>query len=373
MSILADLLSKSNPAEPQSGKDIPPTLARAQGAAAQKRTPKRRFIVVVVAAAAIVAVGLVASTMLGRLATRTTVKYPLPPPPAAAPTQQASAAPPPQQPQQQQASVGPAPSQPAEQPVKPRVAFETKPSRPETEKPAAAAVTGRHGHPRPRQAAQPASRKQAIAGSSQKGASPAEAATETTTPAKPDTAAKGAFLYAARSAEQAGDWRLALVNYRRALEIDPDNYRIMSNEAAAFNNLGMFEEGAREARRALERKPGYVPAMINAAIAYSSKGNSQEALRLFSAACAADPGNRNLVINLGILQERMGKLDEARATYRGLSGAGDPLALMGLARISERKGDRAGAVGNYRQVLALQNVSPAIKKEARDNMMRLEY
>jgi hypothetical protein len=126
MSILADLLSKSNPAEPQSGKDIPPTLARAQGAAAHKRTPKRRFVVVAVAAAAIVAVGLVTSTMLGRLATRTTVKYPLPPqlPPTAAPPQQASVAPPPQL-QVQQAATGPAPSQTAD---KPRASFETKPS-----------------------------------------------------------------------------------------------------------------------------------------------------------------------------------------------------------------------------------------------------
>ena len=112
--------------------------------------------------------------------------------------------------------------------------------------------------------------------------------------------------------------------------------------------------------------------MINVAIAYSSKGNSQEALRLFSEATIADPGNRSLVINLGILQERTGKLDDALRTYRPLADDGDPLALQGLGRVYERKGNRSEAVRAYRQIIALPNANPALKKEVKGQLVRLE-
>ena len=139
-----------------------------------------------------------------------------------------------------------------------------------------------------------------------------------------------------------------------------------------LNNLGMFDEGVKEAKRALAKRPDYVPAMINAAIAYSSKGNSQEALRLFSEATIADPGNRSLVINLGILQERTGKLDDALRTYRPLADDGDPLALQGMGRVYERKGNRSEAVRAYRQIIALPNANPALKKEVKGQLVRLE-
>lgn len=357
MSILADLLSKDKWGESHGGKDIPPTLTRAQGSPATKRSLKTRYIVLAVVCVAIIGIGLVMSSMLGRLATPKTVKYPLPPPagPAIAPPQ-AIVAPPPQPAQQQTASTV-APSPAAEDTHKAKATFATK----HVPKPHKHAIAQRH-------AASGSSQKASV----KKQAVSARPPTEAASPARPDTDARGALLYAARSAELAGDWRAALANYRRALEIDPENYKIMSNAAAAFNNLGMFEEGARQAKKALDRKPGYVPALINAAIAYSSKGNSQEALRLFSAACAADPGNKNLAINLGILQERTGKLDEARVTYRSLAAANDPLALMGLGRISERKGDRTGAIYNYRRILGLAGASPAQKKEAKEKLARLE-
>ena len=362
MSILADLLSKKNLDESRTGKDIPPTLARAQGAAVQKHAPKKRYVVITIVSVAIVGVGLVMSLQWGRLITPKPVKFPLPPPavtPVVPP--QATVAPPPQ-PAQHEAAATTAPSPVAEIKSKSKVTFATK-------------------HiPKPHKyiAVKPkATQRQAASGSSEKSSVKnqhvaSESHTGALTPPQPDTGAKGALLYAARSAEQAGDWRLALANYRRALEIDPENYKIMSNSAAALNNLGMFEEGGREAKRALDRKRDYIPAMINYAIACSSRGSNQDALHYFSAAFASDPSNRNLAINLGILQERMGKLDEARVTYQSLAESGDPQALMGLARICERRGDRSGATGNYRRILALRDASLAMKKAARDGLARQE-
>lgn len=201
---------------------------------------------------------------------------------------------------------------------------------------------------------------------------PAQPRQSVVPPRKIDTAMRDALLYTARSAELAGDWRAALASYRKALKIDPDNYKILSNLAATLNNLGMFDDGAQEAERALAKKPNYVPALINAAIGYSSSGNTQKALRLFTYASALDPNNRSLTINLGILHERAGNLDAAQATYRQLAINGDPLALQGMGRIYERRGNRSEAIRAYRQIMALPNATAELKKEAKDRVLRLE-
>jgi len=366
MSILADLLSKNTSGEAQGGKDIPPTLAKSLSASALKRTTPKRYIFIAIASVIVIGVGLATAFFLRTMASPNAVKYPLPPM-AAAPVAQPQPAPP-----------QPAATQP-QQPVQPQPAPPATPAAEPQPKPKATFATWHVPKPHKRVATKPAATRQPAMAASSRKATPnnqdaaATARTETPATSRTDaTGAKGALLYAARSAELAGDWRTAIANYRKALEIDPGNYKILSNVAAALNNIGMYDEGAKEARKALSRKPDYLPAMINAAIAYSSSGNSKEALRLFAAACLADPSNRNLAINLGILQERTGKLDEAQATYRKLADSGDPLAFMGLGRIAERKGNRAEAAGDYRRILALRDASPSQKKEAKERLVRLE-
>ena len=365
MSILADLLSKKNVDEATTGKDIPPTLARAHGPSAKKQAPQKLYVIIAIFAVIFIGAGLAIMLKMGHLTppalapTPEPVKYPLPSPLATAVAPlQATVAPPPPQPPVQQAAIAAAPLQTAEVKHKGKATFATK-SVPKKHKLGAVVPATVQRHAASGLSAKASVKKQ-------------DFSARPSTEVRPDTAAKDALLYAARSAEQAGDWRLAHATYRRALEIDPDNYKILSNSAAALNNLGMFDEGAQEAKRALDKKSNYIPAMINYAIACSSKGNNQEALRYFSAAHTADPSNRNLAINLGILQERLGKLDEAKATYRKLAEAGDPLALMGIGRISERKGNRTEALHAYRQLMAMRDLDPAVRKEVKAKLARLE-
>ena len=353
MSILADLLSKRHIDESTSGKAIPPTLARVQIAATKKLNLKRRYITVAVAAVVIIGIGVAMSLRLGRVpAVPEQVARSLLPPPVvtAVMPQQNVVAPSPLQTPLQQSVLTTLPTQAGDNPA--QLTLDPVP------KPHKQAAVVQEQRP-----SMPAAKKY--------GSKPGSPLTSPAL-AGPDSAAKDALLYAARSAEQSGEWRLALADYRRALEIDPGNYKIMNNSAAALNNLGMFDEGAQEARRALDKKPDYVPAMINYAIACSSRGNNQDALRYFTAAHTADPANRNLAVNLGILQERMAKLDEAQATYLKLAEAGDALALMGLGRVYERKGNRGEAIGSYRRILSLKDATPAMKKAARERLVRLE-
>ena len=353
MSLLADLLSKKNSTSPSGGKDIPPTLSRAHDVTAKVPTIKNRYVLIAALSVASVTVGVLAMTQFGRLTTllaKKTVPVVAPARPPAAvvpilPLPQAAAVP----------SAAPQAAEPAK-PVISAPVKKTAKTKQVRHKPPARAAT------MPRLAAVPPIQRTI----------PAPAAAGSTSISKLESGKRDALLYAARSAEQASDWRLALANYRKAQKIDPDNFVIMNNAAAALNNLGMFEDGAKEAKRALQKRPDYVPAMINAAIAYSSKGESQEALRLFSEAAIADPGNRSLIINLGILQERTGKLDDAQVTYRPLADDSDPLALQGMARVYERKGNKGEAVRTYRQIMALPSANPALKREVKAKLLHLE-
>ena len=380
MSLLADLLSKNKSGalhgtdKSSPSNDIPPTLSKSHGNTSKVPKLMNRYVITAAVFVAVIALGSFLTVKFGPVGPSAGKKTALP----------QSARP------QGPGKVGTivavprigltplAPTTQGGQGKAARITLGEPAASVSREKKPAAHLAGKTPSPPPptgskvaalpQQAANPAARR--LKGAQQQ--APVPAHQKEAVPLKIDTAARDALLYAARSAEQASDWKAALASYRKAQEIDPGNYKIMSNLAAALNNLGMFDEGAQEAERALTRKPDYVPALINAAIGYSSRGNTQKALRLFTTASALDPGNRNLAINLGVLQERAGNLDEAQAAYRPLATAGDPLALEGMGRIYERKGNKSEAARTYRQILRIATAAPALKREVKGKLERLE-
>ena len=369
MSLLADLLSKTKSGSSSDSKqtssplNVPPTLSKAHGIPGKVNRFNNRYVKLGLVCAAFIAIGVfvaVKSRQAGSLAKKSTpmTTQPVQPP---AP-----------------AKVDPIPAVPPIVNLTPPTADPAKTARINLEEPPAAAApqkkTARpHRTPRhpPRQPvvkddAEPKTSVQPVH------QAPSKTRTQTVAPLKMDTAARDSLLYAARSAEQNADWKSALSSYRKAQEYDPNDYKIMSNVAAVLNNLGMFDEGVKEAERAIAKKQDYVPALINAAIGYSSKGNTQKALRLFTFASALDPSNRSLIVNLGILYERLGSLEDALATYRPLAGSGDPLVLQGLGRVYERKGNKTEAMRAYRQIMVLPNATEKLRKDAKAKLSRLE-
>lgn len=345
MSLLADLLSKKNNANPSGGRDIPPTLIRAYAMPTDVRSFKKRYIGLAVVAAVAISVGVFAMSYFVPFSPVSSVKPVSPPQPRAVAVVPAPVVEP-----------APVPSPDTSQILQTIQTIQDAP-----------AISPEHPRKSRHGAIKPVKRAMA-----QKAVAAAVAVPESDTAGNIDTTKRDSLLYSARSAEQSGNWTAALAIYRKAIKLDPDNYKIMSNAAAALNNLGMFEEGGKEARQALGKKPDYVPAMINAAIACSATGKSQDALDLFAKASSADPSNRNIAINLGILQERSGKFDDAQKTYRRLADDGDPLALHGMGRIFERAGNKSEAARVYRQILALPNAGAVLKKEVKGSLTRLE-
>ncbi len=187
-----------------------------------------------------------------------------------------------------------------------------------------------------------------------------------------DRATIDAYLFTARNAEAKGDYLLALKSYQKALDADPGNYKIMNNVASAMLHLGMYREALAMVQQILAIKPEYVSAMVNGGIARYRLGLLSDARQWFEKAVATDPSHREALYNLALSQEKSGALDDALASYRRLSGGGDPQGTLGVARILEWQQDKPEALRLYREILALPEAGRQVKEAARERVRALD-
>jgi Tfp pilus assembly protein PilF len=187
-------------------------------------------------------------------------------------------------------------------------------------------------------------------------------------PVVKDRATIDALLFAAKTAETRRDYNQALVKYRKVLEADPQNYRVMNNLASICLNLELYEEALSYANQALKLKGEYVSALVNGGIAQGRLGNQSGARAMLAKAVAAEPANRQALYNLALSQERANALDDAQTTWRRLADAGDANGLLGVARIKERRGESQEALRLYRDVLAQPEAGQRLKETARERI-----
>lgn len=334
MSILANLLKKTEPN--QAKAEIPPGVLQAVSSSNTGGDRRRYYLIGGIAVAAI-AVGALLGIYLN---TR-----PAPVRPAARPqplpqTEPVAAVQPPLSSSMQPlvaAASAPVPDQTVQKPVRP--------------------------------AARPVRVAQAM-----KRSAPAEqpASPPERTAAPRDRSIVDAHLFAARNAEARRDYLTALNQYQKALEADPDNYRIMNNVASTMLRLGMDAEALQVANRALSTKPDYVSAIINAGIAHGNLGHAAASRGMFTKAVTLDPSNRSALYNLALSQERAGTLDDALKTYRRLAEGGDAQGYLGQGRLYEQQGNKREALKVYRELTALPDSGQRPKDLARERIKMLD-
>jgi len=332
MSILAKLLKKGD--DRQEGGEILPGLQQAVTSAGPSPDKRRRTYLLIAAGAtaAIAGGGLLVVFLQTRTPTQQVVR------------RQAVIAPQPQvRPSSSIVAVVPAP------PVEPAIV-------------AAAPKTAR-----------PPVKKQqvrlATAGSKKAGVkAPHEVKPESTKPVVKDRATLDAWLFAARTAEAGHDYNQAMNKYRKVLEVDPQNYRIMNNLASICLNLKLYDEALSYANQALKLRADYVSALINGGIAQGRLGNENGAQVMLARAVAVEPANRQALYNLALIQERGNTLDTAFESWRRLADAGDANGVLGMARIKERRGEDQDALRLYREVTANPGAGQRVKEAARERI-----
>ena len=108
----------------------------------------------------------------------------------------------------------------------------------------------------------------------------------------------------------------AIIEYKKAIEINPDDNKAYNNLGVAYERKGMLDEAIDEYKKAIELNPNDAEPHGNLGMAYGKKGMYDEAIAEYKKAIEINPDNDSAHYNLGVAYERKGMLDEATVEYR---------------------------------------------------------
>ncbi len=107
----------------------------------------------------------------------------------------------------------------------------------------------------------------------------------------------------------------AVLNFRKALQLDPDFASAHDNLGIVLDDQGKTDEAIEHFRRAIEINPKFVKAHNNLGVALLKQGKTDEAVEHFLQALQMKPDFARPYNNLGLARVKQGKLDEAVAAY----------------------------------------------------------
>jgi protein O-mannosyl-transferase len=155
---------------------------------------------------------------------------------------------------------------------------------------------------------------------------------------------------------QTSYWKDTASLWNHTLACTSDNFFVNVYLGNDFLLRGNADAAITQYRRALEIEPDNVGALNNLGRALAMKGADADALALYQKALALQPGFADTHLNLGHLFLAQGKLDEAIAQYRqNLELVPDNVTTLNvLGNALGRKGANAEALALYQKALALQ-------------------
>jgi len=152
-----------------------------------------------------------------------------------------------------------------------------------------------------------------------------------------------------------GQMEGAIGQYRKALEIKPDDAEIHCNLGLAYFKKGELKEAIAQYQQALARAPENVEARDDLGFALFTKGELEEAIAQYRKALESAPENAETRNNLGLAYFKKGELEEAIAQYRkALASAPENAgALSNLGNALLLKGDLDGAMACFKKAAAI--------------------
>ncbi len=156
-------------------------------------------------------------------------------------------------------------------------------------------------------------------------------------------------------AQQGGNYQAAITDYRKFLEVRPDNVQAKVNLGAALARVGQFDEAIAVYKSALPALKDQKPVRLNLGLAYYKKGELASAREQFLVLHQAAPSNVQAAILLADTQTKLGDARAAIAVLEPMEAANvrnpDFEYVLGLALLkAERRRDAATRLENAAQI-----------------------
>jgi tetratricopeptide (TPR) repeat protein len=120
-----------------------------------------------------------------------------------------------------------------------------------------------------------------------------------------------ALLKHAIDAQQHGDYSAAIADYRKLLELRPNDVEAKVNLGAALAHAGQYDEAIEMYRSALPSLKNKNMVLVNLALAYYKKGDFEHAREQFTVLHDAQPNDVRTIVLLGDTDLHLGKADSA--------------------------------------------------------------
>ena len=154
----------------------------------------------------------------------------------------------------------------------------------------------------------------------------------------------------------------AIAEWKRALELSPEDDRANSNLALLLVAAGRFDEAAPHFATTLRVNPSYPDGHSNLGVALAGAGKTEEAIREFEKALEINPRSVEAHNDLGRTLEARGKLDDAVSHFqRALESAPESAAVrnnLGRALLERDQADQA--LAEFQHVLRIDLKFPGI-------------
>ncbi len=136
-------------------------------------------------------------------------------------------------------------------------------------------------------------------------------AAQAPSPAKSDSSQAQTLIQSANAAQQHGDLKTAIEDYRKALVLHPDLGEAHIGLGEALMKAGRFDEAIEEDQHALAADPKNAALATNLGLAFYRKGDLGHARAQFEDVHRAHPGDTAAAVLLGYTYIRMNREDDA--------------------------------------------------------------
>jgi tetratricopeptide (TPR) repeat protein len=129
-----------------------------------------------------------------------------------------------------------------------------------------------------------------------------------------------------------GDNARASSSFKKALELEPDNYIVNRDAGAFLKSIGLYEQGIRRIRKAAKMAPRDILPILQISQSLNYLGRCEEALEFAGRAVALDPGDPEAGAMHLFLLILTGRLDEADREINSLERLGAPIERIPYLR-----------------------------------------